>query len=459
MLERSTNPVTAYRPMAMSLEKRRIAVHLVTMAVDAAIIVASFQLAAALYIGVFPSSFAFSQTNMFVPIFAVLALYNSAYSVESLLSLRLSVARVVSAALLTAAMLIFITYFMDATGRLSRGLLTLGITAACAMMTLFRGILHTDILWRVVPDINSVLVIRDGGPEIEIPKAIVIDVADHDLDVSVDDPASLNRFGEHVQNVDRVVVSCPVEKRATWAFVMRAAGVDGEIVSHALRELRPIALRRDGNFISLVVSSRPLGFRQRVMKRAMDFVLSGLALVVLSPIFLLIAIAIKIDDPGPVFFIQRRMGRGNRFFDMLKFRSMKVQKLDHEGARSASKDDDRITRVGKFLRKTSLDEIPQLVNVVMGDMSLVGPRPHALGSLAGDRLFWEVESNYWRRHSLKPGLTGLAQIRGLRGATDEEQHLTKRLDSDLEYIANWSPWRDLWIMLMTVRVLVHDRAF
>jgi len=119
----------------------------------------------------------------------------------------------------------------------------------------------------------------------------------------------------------------------------------------------------------------------------------------------------------------------------------------------------RVTRIGRFIRSTSIDELPQLFNVVIGDMSIAGPRPHAIGSQAGDKLFWEVDQRYWLRHALKPGLTGLAQIRGLRGATESESDLASRLNSDLEYLNGWSLWRDLGIVLATARVLVHDRAF
>ena len=146
-------------------------------------------------------------------------------------------------------------------------------------------------------------------------------------------------------------------------------------------------------------------------------------------------------------------------FSIYKLRTMKVHRADGDGRRSASKDDDRVTRVGRFLRRTSIDELPQLFNVLKGEMSLVGPRPHAIGSLAGDKLFWEVDPRYWQRHSLRPGLTGLAQIRGLRGATDREVDLTSRLQADLEYLSGWTVWRDVRILLATTTVLLHDRAF
>jgi polysaccharide biosynthesis protein PslA len=126
---------------------------------------------------------------------------------------------------------------------------------------------------------------------------------------------------------------------------------------------------------------------------------------------------------------------------------------------STQREDPRITRVGQFIRRTSIDELPQLLNVLWGDMSLVGPRPHALGSLAGDSLFWEVTNAYWIRHALKPGITGLAQIRGFRGSTETVEALERRVRADLEYVSNWSIAQDMLILLRTARVLVHKNAY
>ena len=450
----------AARPLGQSQEKRRLLVHLFTAACDGILIVMSFLLAAALYLGEFPARVAVNTATVFLAVYAVLAIYNNVYSLESLMRMRTGIGRVVRTMVLTIALVVFLTFYMDVTGRISRVIMALGVITATGLMVLLRDIVQRALVVRVLPNVRSVLIIRDGGPELKIRDAVTMDVRTEDVDVDPTDPKSLDRFGLLTDTVDRVVVSCPVEKRAKWAFVMRAAGVNGELVSHALRELRPIGLRRDGDFISFIVSTRPLGLPQRFIKRMMDVAIAGGALLVISPVLALTALAIKLEDRGPVFFVQERMGRGNKLFNMLKFRSMKVANLDFTASRQVAKGgDDRVTRVGHFIRRTSIDELPQLLNVLKGDMSMVGPRPHALGALAGDKLYWQVAEEYWHRHSLKPGLTGLAQIRGFRGATEEEHHLSDRLAADLEYIGTWSPWNDIWIMLMTARVLVHDRAF
>jgi lipopolysaccharide/colanic/teichoic acid biosynthesis glycosyltransferase len=243
--------------------------------------------------------------------------------------------------------------------------------------------------------------------------------------------------------------------------LLKSAGVNGEIISDYAHSLGALGVRRYEALgrTSVQVSSGPLGLRARIAKRLFDVATASIALILLSPLMLMVALAIKLSDGGPVLFVQPRIGRGNRLFNLLKFRSMRMETNDPAGASSASRDDQRVTRIGRFIRSTSMDELPQLINVLRGDMSIVGPRPHALGSTANEKLFWQVDSTYWRRHSLRPGLTGLAQVRGLRGSTEREQDLTDRLQSDLEYIKDWSLRRDIGIALRTLSVLRHDNAF
>ena len=197
----------------------------------------------------------------------------------------------------------------------------------------------------------------------------------------------------------------------------------------------------------------------RVQKRVLDLFAATTALILLSPLLLAVAAAIKLDTPGPIFFRQWRVGQGNRQFRIFKFRSMRQDSSDADGTQSAGRQDNRVTGIGRLIRKTSIDELPQLFNVLRGEMSMVGPRPHALGSTAGDELFWHASRQYWLRHALKPGITGLAQIRGYRGATEKVEDLDLRVRCDLEYLSNWSLWSDVMILIKTLRVVVHKNAY
>ena len=174
-----------------------------------------------------------------------------------------------------------------------------------------------------------------------------------------------------------------------------------------------------------------------------------MALILLAPLMAAIALAIKFDSKGPVLFRQKRQGFNNELIDVLKFRSMYVDQADADANRLVTKDDPRVTRVGRFLRKASLDELPQLINVLKGDLSLVGPRPHALKAKAENKLYSEVVDGYFARHRVKPGVTGWAQISGWRGETDTEEKIHRRVEHDLYYIENWSVMFDLYICLMT----------
>jgi polysaccharide biosynthesis protein PslA len=193
------------------------------------------------------------------------------------------------------------------------------------------------------------------------------------------------------------------------------------------------------------------------VKRCMDIVVSLLVLVLQAPLLLLIAIAIKLDSPGPVLFRQRRIGLHGRPFELLKFRTMYHPQSDGGRLRQTCPHDPRVTRVGTLLRHSSLDELPQLWHVLRGDMSLVGPRPHAPGTCAGATPFEQVTERYQQRHQVRPGITGLAQVRGWRGQTETEEKLLRRLDSDLEYIETWSLWLDCVILARTVATVLRMR--
>lgn len=200
--------------------------------------------------------------------------------------------------------------------------------------------------------------------------------------------------------------------------------------------------------------TRPLSDADVFVKRTEDLILGGLFLIPLLPVLALIALLVKLDSPGPVLFAQSRAGFNNVPFRIYKFRSMYVHDDPH--VRQATRDDDRITRVGRVLRRTSLDELPQLFNVIRGSMSLVGPRPHAL---AHDREYTEMIGTYIARHRMKPGLTGWAQVNGWRGETDTLEKMLKRIEHDLYYVDTWSLFFDLKIIVLTLRVLYHRNAY
>jgi putative colanic acid biosynthesis UDP-glucose lipid carrier transferase len=203
---------------------------------------------------------------------------------------------------------------------------------------------------------------------------------------------------------------------------------------------------------ALSVCETPLHGLEAVFKRTMDIVIAGLALLLLSPLLITVAAAVKLTSRGPVFFRQRRYGLDGEEIVVYKFRSMRVCE-DGAVVTQATKGDARITRVGAILRKTSIDELPQLLNVLQGKMSLVGPRPHAI---AHNELYRKLINGYMIRHKVRPGITGFAQVSGLRGETETLEKMSERVRYDLEYLRNWSPWLDIKILFKTLSVVLHD---
>jgi len=197
--------------------------------------------------------------------------------------------------------------------------------------------------------------------------------------------------------------------------------------------------------------------RRAFNKRLQDVILGALAMVLLAPVMAIIAVAVKLDSPGPAFFRQRRHGFNHEEIVVWKFRSMRHETADATASRQVTHDDERITRLGRFLRSTSLDELPQLLNVIRGEMSLVGPRPHAIGMKTGEIESARLVAEYAARHRIKPGMTGWAAIKGSRGPLHTAADVRRRVQLDVDYIERQSFWLDLWIMAVTVPVLLGDR--
>ncbi len=393
-----------------------------------------------------------------------------AYSCRRLLDPRSQTRLVVTSWTLAVGLLLGAVFLLHAAGELSRGWLlgwyASGLLALLAVRTtvptLIRRLAAADRFTR-----RGLAVI---GPEPQLGAAVSLlaqalphlRVGGHRLD-----PDLVERGGDELARV-----------MAALRRTLRREGVEGVLVLplsartdrqmgvlDQLREL-PVDLwycpvveprlartgsSRLGPLPALLVWPQPLSITEQRIKRAFDLVAAGTALVLLAPLLLVTAIAVKLDSPGPVFFRQKRFGFNNRAFEMLKFRTMHVAACDPTGARRTVRDDPRVTRVGRFLRRTSIDELPQLWNVLKGDMSIVGPRAHPIEMKIGDRYYHEVVEGYFARHRVRPGITGWAQVHGLRGEVDSLEKARARLAYDLDYVENWSLGLDLRILWLTLR--------
>lgn len=454
-------PRAPHAGLAPSLEGRRLRMYLLQMVVDIVLLLGACALVAFVYAGESMVLQALLPAQLMLPLFLTIAWHNGTYSLGSLTDWRSGSLAMLAAVLIAAVLLNFLAFFAKMNEEFSRVVFVAGISLAITVMAASRFLISRWIRRYWGPSPLNRLVIDAGGPPMNVPHAYIVDAAAHGLVPSLEDPHALDRLSRYLQNMDEVIVNCPLDERGAWARALKGSGVHGEVTSELVREIGVLGVihRDDARISTLLVSTGPLGMRARITKRGFDLAVSLGALMLLSPVLLFAMLAIKLEDGGPVLFRQRRLGRGNRFFWIYKLRTMKVADGDADGKRSTGRADDRITRVGRMLRRTSVDELPQLVNVVKGEMSIVGPRPHALASQAGEKLFWEVDVRYWQRHCLRPGITGLAQVRGFRGATDTEGDLSSRLQADLEYLAGWTIWRDITISLATLRVMVHDRAY
>jgi Undecaprenyl-phosphate glucose phosphotransferase len=264
--------------------------------------------------------------------------------------------------------------------------------------------------------------------------------------------ADLVEFARRTR-VDLVIVSMPLSAEKRVLDMLRqlwVLPVDIRLSAH-MSKLRftSKAYSYVGEIPVFDMADKPISDWNVVFKWVFDKVVALLALILLSPVMIATAIAIKLDSPGPVFFRQKRHGFNNELIEIFKFRSMYTGKLDASASKLVTRNDPRVTKVGRFIRKTSIDELPQLFNVLMGELSIVGPRPHALQAKANNLLYYEAVDGYFARHKVKPGITGWAQIHGWRGETDTIDKITQRVNHDLYYIENWSIFLDLYIVVMT----------
>lgn len=267
-----------------------------------------------------------------------------------------------------------------------------------------------------------------------------------------------------IARIDMLIVSLPVTAETRVLQLLKklwVLPVDIRLSAHSNQlQFRPRSYSYIGAVPMLDIFDKPINDWDSVAKRAFDIVFSLLGIIVFSPVMIATAVAIKLDSKGPVLFKQKRHGFNNEVIEVYKFRSMYTDQSDPTARKAVTKNDPRVTRVGRFIRKTSLDELPQFFNSLFGSLSLVGPRPHAVAAQSHNLLYNEVVDGYFARHKVKPGVTGWAQINGWRGEMDTDEKIRKRTEFDLYYIENWSLWFDIKILFLTpIRLLDTENAY
>ncbi|WP_281063731.1 sugar transferase [Sphingomonas sp. LaA6.9] len=450
----ATAAVHATPPFTLTKRSRRLGMYASMLILDAGAVLLAFLAANILFLDNPFASPGLKLAGLVVPVFAGIALNNRAYVLDALTDPVRGTMRAIMSLMAACVLVLFILQSLGLLREHHPAFIATAIGSGALLISVARAV--SDNIARRVLDDNPVneLMIVDGVPHIPTPGRATLSAEDAGIRPDMSDPIMLDRLGNLLRTVDKVTVACPPERERDWTLILKGAAVDCEVRTDIDAMLR-------GDPCTTVDPStiRPLSMFDLTLKRLLDLAIVIPALAFLMPLLILVAIAIKLESPGAVLFVQQRLGHGNRLFRMYKFRSMSAERTDAIGATSASRDDDRVTRVGRFIRATSIDELPQLFNVLIGNMSLVGPRPHALGSTASSKLFWDIDRNYWLRHACMPGLTGLAQVRGFRGATHHARDLEIRLAADLEYVRDWSLWLDIAILFRTFGVVVHKNAF
>jgi len=383
---------------------------------------------------------------------------------------------VLGSLLLAFLALIATAYAFKLSALFSRGWLITWFMLACAMLVVARAFNRYLLVSLAKTDgfQRRVAVVSFGGPTQSLHQAIGREPSARLVGTFVIDPAQLGAHANDTANSVRPLAKLIEAGKEIDELIIRSSSLSCEQLSVLLDELSVLPVDiwlsasdvaldlpiyrfgRVGGMNLMQVRTRPIGGWGLIIKQLIDYTLAGIGLLVAAPLFLAIAVAIKLESSGPVFFRQRRHGCNEREIVVFKFRTMMVAE-DGDNVKQATRNDSRVTRVGRFLRETSIDELPQLINVLRGEMSLVGPRPHAL---VHNEYYRSRVSQYSNRHKVKPGITGLAQINGLRGETDTPEKMCQRVEMDIHYVNNWSIWLDLKILALTpIFGLLHRNAF
>ena len=398
------------------------------------------------------------------------------YRVKQLSRLRWQLTRVVTVWGTAVSVLLLMAFVGKISESYSRGWALVSITAAAGLLIGGRCILYCA-LWHWSGEeflARSIAVVGAGteGQRViaklqqsDDPSFTVFGVFDDRksrIPASVGGVEVLGTIDDLIRfarrnSLDEVIVALPLdaEERIRTLFdKLKGVALDLRLsVEPTTQRYQICGISYVGGVPLLDITNRPLKHWSSAAKWFEDKILAGILLVWLAPLFAVLALAIKLDSRGPVLFVQKRFGFNNDVIQVLKFRTMHVELCDASGAMRTIRNDPRITRIGRILRWLSLDELPQLVNVLRGDMSMVGPRPHAVAMRAGDRLYGDAVEQYLHRHRVKPGITGWAQVNGLRGEVDTLEKARARIAHDLYYIEHWSLWFDLKIIVKTLEIL------
>jgi Undecaprenyl-phosphate glucose phosphotransferase len=450
-------------------------------ALDWCLILTAAGAAFAIYFGVMDQEVAWPERHILTAflaatVFAGMFERLGGYRSKQLSRLNWQVTRVLITWAITIGVLLLAAFLSKTSEIYSRGWAVVWITATPVLLLIGRCLLYAVITTRLVGSYlaRNIAIVGAGteGQRLiarlreEQDKSIVIcgvfddrksrlpgSVCGLALRGTTDD---LLNFAHHA-TIDEVIIALPLgaeQRLRSLCEKMKALAIDVRLSLEPLAETFNV---RGFSYIGTVpvfeLVDRPLKNWRAAAKWMEDLLLGLLLLILVAPLMWLIAILIKLDSPGPVFFVQKRFGFNNKPISVLKFRTMHVDHSDPSGAQRTVRNDPRVTRFGRILRWLSFDELPQLINVVCGDMSLVGPRPHAIAMKAGDRLYCEAVEQYLHRHRVKPGITGWAQVNGLRGEVDTLDKAHARVAHDLYYIEHWSPWFDVKILLKTVGIL------
>ncbi len=405
------------------------------------------------------------------------------YAVSAIMTPLHSLPRVGVAWTTAMAVLVGAIFLLKAGIDYSRVWLTIWYVGGFATLGVFRyGASLMLQQWAAQGRLNRRAVVYGAGPEGEaVIKALegdgssdiqICGVFDDRGDDRIVNSGSGRRVGNieeliafcRTEPVDLLIVSLPITAEQRLLSLLNklwVLPVDIRLAAHTNKlRFRPRAYSFIGNVPLIDIFDKPLADWDTLVKGVFDKVVATAAIIALAPVMALVALAVKLDSKGPVLFRQKRLGFNNELIDVFKFRSMYTDMADANASKLVTKGDPRVTRVGRFIRRTSLDELPQLFNVLLGTLSLVGPRPHALMAKAADQLYHDVVDGYFARHKVKPGITGWAQVNGWRGETDTPEKIQKRVEHDLYYIENWSLFLDVYILLKTpISLLKSENAY